>query len=121
MPNSVAYLGYSHSPSGSQSHTGKYQITLTGTYVPVTGESVSLLTASNPNGLELNGAVPMVSGAEVDVVGENIGGYQAVISNYIAGTFQLNIFASGNTELANIAYPASITGGNITVAVPHRL
>lgn len=121
MANAVAYQRYEHGASSAANFKGVYKITFSGSYVQTTGETINLLTASNANGYELNGAVPSGTGAEVDVEASNVGGYEASISGYSAGTFTLQFFASGGTELGAGAYPAAISGGSITIAVPHRL
>lgn len=120
MANTTAYLRYEHAASGALDFKGVYKITLTGSYVQTTGETINLLTASNTNGYEEGGAVPMGTGAEVDVEYNGLGGYSAIISGYSAGSFTLQLF-SGGTELAAGAYGAAITGGSLIVSVPHRL
>lgn len=122
MANSLAYVGYSHSPSGSQSHVGKYALSFTGSYVNGTGETVNFLTASNTNGLELNGFVDMgtMPEGQPEVVSSNIGGYELQFSGYAAGVVNCKVF-NGITELSSGAYPAALTGGSVTLAVPSRL
>lgn len=117
MPNTVAYQRYEHAPSGAADFKGVYKITLSGSYTQTTGETVNLLTASNANGYELNGAVPSGTNAEVDVDVANVAGYTPIISAYSNGTFTMQFFSAG-TELAAGAYPAS---SSVTVSVPHRV
>lgn len=121
MANSVSYQRYERVNASRANFKGVYKITVSGSYTQTTGESINLLTASNANGLELNGAVPSGTGAEVDVDTANIGGYVPVISGYSNGTFTLQFFTSGGTELPAAAYPAGISGGSVTVAVPHTV
>jgi hypothetical protein len=125
MANTVNYVSYSHAPSGSQTVESRYTITFSGSYTPGAGngESCSLLTANNPNGLEGNGDLPIV-GADtgyVDVRLANFQGYQVVLGPYSAGVFQVRFFVmSTNAELASGAYPSAITGGVLVVAVRKR-
>lgn len=117
MANATAYLGYRHMPSGSQDYVGIYQITLSGSYVQTTGESINLLTASNTNGFELNGQVPVGTTAEIDILGANAFGFLPQVSAYSAGVFTMQ-FYSGGTEHSAGAYTA---GSTVTIGVPHRL
>jgi hypothetical protein len=125
MANAVAYLGYNRNFGGGQSSNGDYGITLSGSYVNGTGESINLLNASNPNGYELNGQVPMGFTDEPTprVIVSNIQGYEASLSNYSAGTFTLKLYSAAGTELGSGAYPTpALTGTNaIVVQVPSHL
>ena len=120
MANAVAYQRYEHAPLGAADFKGVYKITLSGSYVQTTGETINLLAASNANGYELNGAVPSGTGAEIDVEYNGLGGYSAIFSGYSAGSFTLQLYSAG-TELAAGAYPAVVSGGSLIISVPHRV
>lgn len=117
MANAVAYQRYERGVSSAANFKGIYKITLSGNYVQTTGETISLLTASNANAFELNGAVPSGTSAEVDVLYAGVAGYSPIISAYSNGSFTMQLW-SGGAELAAGAYPA---GSTVTVAVPHRV
>lgn len=119
MANAVAYQGYRQAPSGSQNFIGIYKITLSGSYVQTTGETINLLTASNANGYERGGAVPVGTTAEIDILSPNVVGWLPQTSAYSNGTFTLQLY-SGGTEFTAGAYGASVTGGYITIGVPFR-
>ena len=122
MANSVNYTSYSHAAGGSQDFEFRFTATFTGSYVSGTGETINLLMAGNPNGLELSGFLPPTTLPEtvVDVISSSLGGYVPEVGAYSAGSFNLKFFVSGGTELTSEAYPAGITGGTITFAVRHR-
>ncbi len=125
MANTVNYVSYSHAPSGSQAFERVYTIAFSGSYTAGSsnGETSSLLTAGNPNGLEGNGDVPISSPdtGYVDILLANFQGYQVVIGPYSAGAFQVRFFVlSTNVELTSGSYPSAITGGVLAVAVRKR-
>ncbi|MDE2102634.1 MAG: hypothetical protein KGL39_35640 [Patescibacteria group bacterium] len=121
MANSVNYTSYSHSPGGSD-FAFRFVANFTGSYVNGTGETINLFAAGNPNGLELNGFLPPTTLVEVivDILAASLGGYGVGVSAYNAGSFVVTFYSAAGTELASGAYPAGITGGQITFQVRHK-
>ena len=125
MANTVNYVSYTHAPSGSQTFERIFTVTFSGSYTAGAGngETCNLLTAANPNGLEGNAEVPVVSSdtGYVDVPLANIQGYQVLVGPLSAGSFQVRfIVLSTNVELASGAYPTAFTGAVLVVAVRKR-
>lgn len=124
MANTASYVSYSHSPGGLTDLEFRYTVTLTGSYVTAsTGETINLTTAANPNGLELNGFLPVNSTdvGYVDILLANFLGYQVVLTVYVAGSFTVRFYVlTTGAELASGAYPAAITGGQLNIAIRHR-
>ena len=53
------------------------------------------------------------------VLSENLGGYYAqVVPGATLSTFKLKVYSPGGAELAAGAYPAAITGGNLSLVIP---
>ena len=102
--------------------TTVFQITLSGNYPGDPGETVPLTAASaaNPGAVTVtgpSGAAPI--GAAVRC--NQLGGWRAEVKpTATAGQYNLS-FWNGTTELTNIAYPAVISGGLLTVEVDHYL
>lgn len=123
MASVVNYVSYQHAASGSQDFEFNFTITVSGTYTTaLTGETINLLTAGNPNGLELDGFLP-VSGCDakfVDILNANVQGYGVGVSAYSAGSFNLFFYSAPGTELTTQTYPVAISGGQINVRVRHR-
>lgn len=122
MASVVNYVSYGHAASGSTDFEDHFTITVSGTYTTAaTGETISLLTAGNPNGLE--GPHLPVNGCDttyVDILIPNVKGYGVGVSAYSAGSFNLFFYSAPATELGTGTYPASISGGQINIAVRHR-
>lgn len=122
MASVVKYVSYSHAASGSADFEFNYTITVSGTYTTAaTGETINLLTAQNPNGLELDGFLPLGAGDTgfVDILACNAGGYTVTTSALNNGSFNL-FFWTGIAELGTGTYPAVISGGQVNVRVRHR-
>lgn len=122
MANAPSYVSYSHVGGGSQDLEFRYTITFSGSYTTAsTGEVVNLNNALNPNGLELNAFLPPILPEGVpDCVGANINGYDVSFSAYANGSFTVKFYSTAATELGTGAYPASISGGNVIIAVRSR-
>jgi hypothetical protein len=123
MASVVNYISYEHAPGGSKDFIFNYSITVSGTYTAgATGETINLTTALNPNGLELDDFLPVAGLDEtfVDILIANVKGYGVGVSAYSAGSFNLFFYSAPGTELTTQTYPASISGGQINVAVRHR-
>lgn len=95
------------------------QLTLSGSYVQTTGEPCDITAANipNPNGLAVTGPnelprIPPKIGAS------QLGGYKAEFTpGSTAANGFLTFWTSGGTELAAAPYPASISGGTLTLEV----
>lgn len=124
MANQASYVSYSHAASGSQDFEFRFTVAFTGSYVTAaTGETVNLLAALNPNGLELNGFLPAGAGdiGFPTILIASFLGYQAVFTALSAGTFTVRFYVlTTGAELASEAFPAAITGGALAVSVRHR-
>ena len=124
MANSVSYVSYTHSPSSPQDLESRFSITFSGSYVSGSGngETINLNAASNPNGLEMNGALPATTLPEgfPDVLLANFESFAVLLTAYSAGEFTVRFFLA-DTELASGAYPAQITAGQLNVAVRARV
>ncbi len=124
MANQASYVSYTHSPGGAVDLELFYTVAFTGNYVTgATGETVNLLAALNPNGLELNGFLPTGAGdiGYPNVLIVSFLGYQAVFTALSAGTFTVRFYVlTTGAELASGAFPAAITGGALAVSVRHR-
>jgi hypothetical protein len=122
MASVVSYVSYQHAASGSEDFDFIFTITVSGTYTTAaTGETINLLTALNPNGLELNGFLPVntLDAKFVDILSVNAGGYGVTTSAYSAGSFNL-FFWDAIAELGTGTYPAVISGGQVNVRVRHK-
>lgn len=124
MANQASYVSYSHAPGGFVDFELRFTVALTGSYVTAaTGETVDLTKALNPNGLELNGFLP-VGGGDIGyptILIASFLGYQAVFTVLTAGTFTVRFYVlTTGAELASGAFPAAITGGALAIAVRHR-
>lgn len=120
MANTLSYIGYFHSPSGSADFEFLYSAVFTGSYTSGTPEVLNFLTAANPNGYELNGFVPVGTTTVPPIVSAQLGGYDVNVSAMVNGSSNCSFYTSGGTELSTGAFPAGITGGSILLKVRHR-
>lgn len=125
MANITNYVDYQHAASGFNNFEAYYTTTFSGSYVTAsTGETINALTATDANGLELSGQVPNGAGATgyplIDL--ENFLGYQCIYTALSNGSFTVRFYVlDTGAELASGAYPAAITGGQLTFRIRHRV
>lgn len=124
MPNQASYVSYMHAPGGDEDFELIFTVAFTGSYVTAaTGETVNLMTALDPNGLELSGFLPVstTDTGYVDILLANFLGYQVVLTVYASGSFTVRFYVlTTGAELASGAFPAAITGGTLAISVRHR-
>lgn len=121
MANAVAYIGYLHSPNSASDYAFRYSVTFTGSYTSGTAESIDFTLATNPNGLELNGAIPTTTtGTYAPETVANLAGYTINCGPLTNGKIALKFYSAAGTELGSGSYPASITGGSVLFRIYNR-
>jgi hypothetical protein len=117
MANSSAVTAYT--PPGTPD-TVELAVTPSGNYA-AGGDTINLNPSAfrDPNGVGVLGQPLSVPTRRVRVVANNAGGYYPqFVPGATLATSKLQWFAPGGAEVAAGAYPAAITGAQVTVYLP---
>ncbi len=118
----AALVTIAYQKNGVNFKTTVFNIALSGNYPGDPGEVVTLTSAaSNPQARTVTGPSGKAKlGPRIGA--SQLGGYKAELKPTATdGQYDLSFWTSGGTELAGGAYPATISGGLLTVEIDHDL